>query len=628
MRSYVSAMVLRAWPVWRQCLPFLIGGLCLWLLSERLDPASLTQIGPALADLPAARWGAAIVATAVSFWALGRYDILFHRQFETGFDGRAAALSGVSAIAVGQVLGLGILTGALTRWRILPGLSPAQATKIALAVAVSFLVCLVLLISGVTAALPGQFLPIWLPWVLLGLLGGILVLATAHSALSRVGFTLSLPPLRAMVQMVLLSAIDTAAAATALYLLLSADMAVGWVSLYAAYLLALFAALVSGTPGGVGPFELALVAALPGFPEPELLAAVLAFRLVYYALPALLAVPLLAYPLRPALTTPPRRKPTPDARALYTASRAEHGVCRQNGAYLLPAHGADLMVLKTDQTITALFDPLHQVTARMLPVLAREARHNNRFALVYKCTARTAVAARQAGWQTLHIANEARLDPIRFATDGARFRQLRRKLRQARAAGLCVSREAELPLGCLRRIDLEWCTRNGHARGLSMGRFCPEYIRYQRVYVARQDDEIMGFVTFHMSHDEWCLDLMRTSNAAPSGTMHLLVKAAIDDAAALGVPRLSLAAMERCPSPGMPWLQRWILHAIQARRGAGLSQFKTSFGPDIQPLYALAPHPLALAIGLADLALAIHRAPANPPQDHDEEKAFASLPQT
>ena len=95
---------------------------------------------------------------------------------------------------------------------------------------------------------------------------------------------------------------------------------------FAAYLLALGAGLISGAPGGVGPFELALLSVLPQEASTEVLAAALAFRMIYYALPAMLAGLILIRPL----PEPDQKSATPPPLNTLSKRPAELGILRQN----------------------------------------------------------------------------------------------------------------------------------------------------------------------------------------------------------------------------------------------------------------------------------------------------------
>ncbi|UYV39306.1 phosphatidylglycerol lysyltransferase domain-containing protein [Rhodobacteraceae bacterium D3-12] len=615
---------LRLWPLLRQCVPLMLGLACLWLLAGNLDDFDVTALQSAFRGISPAGWALAALATGVSFWAVGRYDVVVHRHLRSGVDDRDAALAGVASIALAQTVGLGVITGALARWRALPRSSLKQCSQISALVAVSFLLgwsvvtalaALVLpLVTPMTAPLPDLALPwIYLPLLLAPLLAA---LALWRPVLTLPGGAqLALPSLAAMGHILWLTFIDTLAACIALYVLLPAEASVALSTLYPVFLLALGVALVSGTPGGVGPFELMLLTLLPQTPEPALLAAVLAFRLVYYALPAALAtLYLLATPAPRARTRRghpgpmsalTRRRPGP--RLLAHATRSELGVARQNGGRLFASDKASGVTVETGQTLTLLFDPARGTMTDLLPLLGRAAKSINRVPVIYKCSAQSALAARQSGFALWHVADEAVIDPTRFDLSARPLRQLRRKLRQAERAGVTTTRAAHLPRAEMARIDAEWRARQGAARGLTMGRFDHDYLSHHLVFLAWKGDQLQGFATLHSSAHELCLDVMRSADAAPHGTMHALVACAIAHAARHNRRRLSLASVPAL-SPGCGPLEQRLRSAVfRAANGPGLLQFKSSFAPRYEPLYMAAPSRLSLLLGAADLALAVRR---------------------
>lgn len=589
----------------RYVAPILVGGACLWLLAHRLGGLDPKQIVDVLAGVTAAQWGLAALATALSFWSLGRYDGVIHRHLRTGVADGPAQLSGMSSIALAQFLGLGVVTGTLARWRLLPGLGPLRAAQVTAAVSASFLVAWTLVTATACLFLAPRLLPQWL--ALLALAGFLTLPAIAlfvpELKVARLRFRF--PSLQAMAAVTLFAAIDTGAAATALWVLL--PDAPDFAAFLPVFLLALGAGLFAGTPGGIGPFELTMLSLLPALPDGELVAAILAFRLVYYVIPAALAAAHVFYP-RPAPGSESRpRVPrqVPDL-LLEHAPRAESGVARQNGARLLGSFSSGGLCVDTPQTLTLLFDPLNGSLAPLLPRLARAARASNRMPLVYKCSPRQALEARHAGWQLLHVADEAVIDPGAFTLEGPRHRQLRRKLRQAEKAGVRITLDSALPFAEMARLDAAWKQAHGLARGLSTGRYAPSYVQAQRVYCARQDGQLIAFVTFHENHHQLCLDLMRHGPGLPDGTMHALVCAALRDAQGLGLP-VSLAAMPAARTEEPLLTARLRRHIARRSGGDGLTRFKESFAPRRHRLYMAAPGRLSLMLGALDLALAMRR---------------------
>lgn len=579
----------------RWSLPFAIAGLCLWALDTRVGLPTFADLRVAVLHISALQWMGALCATALSFWALGRYDQVAHRHLQTGHDGPAVRQAGMAAIALAQTTGFGLLTGSFARWRLLSGLTAMQAGKLTALVGMTFMLAM--------AAVSGAFMVMFTPFASTGWIGLILVfgflcvlaLGFMRPALQLGRFHLRLPSLMAMGALTLWTAVDLAAAGTALWLLLPDSIAIGWGPLVTAYCLALGAAILSSSPAGVGPLELTLLALLPGQDSTTLIAALLAFRLVYYALPAGIAALCLILPDRRAaepVGTDAQAQMGQIRRPASTLSadrpNAEAAIILQNGGHLQTLGLNQLAMVDTAQSAVALFDPVSGRLPEILPALKQHAILQNRAGCIYKCSAKTALAARNAGWRVLRIASEAHITPQNFTESGSSHRQLRRKLRQSEKAGVSITPAAsDLPLDQMSEVDLAWQHSHGTARGTTMGQFDPGYLAQQEVFLAWQDGRIIGFVSLHALPHEWCLDLIRIRPDAPDGTGHALIRAAIAAAAAQDVPCLSLAAVPD--------------HRLAHRMDNGLRRFKSMFAPTWAPRYICAPSWGQMAISMLDL---------------------------
>jgi len=148
---------------------------------------------------------------------------------------------------------------------------------------------------------------------------------------------LRLPSVIAMLALGIWAMLDVTAAGTALWLLLPNDTGISWSLLLAVYFLALGAVIVSFAPGGLGPFELTLFTLLPSQNPGELMTAIIAFRLVYFAVPALVSAVFLACPrlLKPASACTDVALQFPATALPDTRCKSETGVIRQNGGQLL-----------------------------------------------------------------------------------------------------------------------------------------------------------------------------------------------------------------------------------------------------------------------------------------------------
>jgi len=106
-------------PLGRQILPLGVG---LWLavdLVQVLGPLNFAAILNGVAAIEPQNWLGALVLTAVSFWAVSGYDVAVGHFLKINLPAKVLARSGAVATALAQLLGFGLVSGSLTRWRML-----------------------------------------------------------------------------------------------------------------------------------------------------------------------------------------------------------------------------------------------------------------------------------------------------------------------------------------------------------------------------------------------------------------------------------------------------------------------------------------------------------------------------
>ncbi len=579
----------------------------IWPQLAQLDPVDIRQH---LIGISPLQWGLSAVFTAVSYFAISQYDNVAHRHFGVKAPAHKARQAGAAAIGVSQLLGFGAVTATLVRWRLFKGgLAKAHAKH---ALFVTAFVSLLFLVSSVTlCAVLWLVLPTprGLGWVA----GLILLLAICAVGLTlaapyiRVkGKQIRLPSLKAISSSFSLAAVDCIGATLALYVLLPTEFSPPLLAFIPICVAAMLLGLYSGAPSGAGAFELTLLTfTATGLPaetdKTALVAAILGFRLTYFLIPGGLA---LTFIFRRGIVAIKDVSTPSDAK--ITELRAETQVITQNGGRLETVGSNVAALWPTGQALVALFDPGGRDKNDFFEELNKKAAAQNRSALIYKCSARTASLARRKGWQTLHIADEAILDVKGFTLNCPSRSKLRRKLKQAERADVRFRACQPSDMAMLARIDAAWQDQHGCARGGTMGRFEKDYVNRQICFVAERAGDIIAFVSFHKSQDEWALDLMRHIADIPQGTMHGLICAAIFEAHAQNAAELNLAAIQACPDPDN-WIWRELsIRAVGRLGGTGLRQFKSSFGPNWRPVYAAAPTRFALTIGLADVAREVH----------------------
>ncbi|WP_313740843.1 bifunctional lysylphosphatidylglycerol flippase/synthetase MprF [Pseudomonas sp.] len=278
---------------------------CRHLLSE-LDIYALHD---AMLSVPASALIGALLATVAGFVVLLGYEWSASRYAGVQLPPRTLVMGGLSAFAIGNAIGLSMLSGGSVRYRLYArhGLGAAEVARMTVFASLSLGCALPPLAALATLSdLGAASRALHLSPVLLGsvatavLLLSVLLVAGLYrrrlheqplrdNLLVKLGRrTLRLPSGRLAALQLLITALDVAAAATVLYLLLPEAPPFG--AFLMVYLLALAAGVLSHVPGGVGVFEAILLAAFADqLGAAPLAAALLLYRLIYVVLPLLLA---------------------------------------------------------------------------------------------------------------------------------------------------------------------------------------------------------------------------------------------------------------------------------------------------------------------------------------------------
>lgn len=282
---------------------------CRHLLSE-LD---LDALHDSILEIPKPALLGALGATVAGFIILLGYEWSASRYAGVNLAPRTLALGGFTAFAIGNAIGLSMLSGGSVRYRLYArhGLGATEVARMTLFASLSLGCALPPLAALATLSnLPGATAALGLSETLLGAIAaGVLLLFTvltvgiyrrrlpeqpyADNLLVKIGRrTLRLPGRRLTFLQLVITALDVAAAATVLYLLLPEAPPFG--AFLLVYLLALAAGVLSHVPGGVGVFEAILLAAFSDkLGAAPLAAALLLYRLIYVVLPMLVACLLL-----------------------------------------------------------------------------------------------------------------------------------------------------------------------------------------------------------------------------------------------------------------------------------------------------------------------------------------------
>jgi phosphatidylglycerol lysyltransferase len=282
---------------------------CRHLLLD-IDTSTLSNT---LLAMPRSALVSAVALTALGFLLLLGYEWSASRYAGVNLPARTLAFGGFNAFAIGNAVGLSLLSGGAVRYRLYlrHGIDAAQIARMTLFASLSLGSALPLLaalasLSNLSAAssalhLPSTLIAAAASAILLlyiGLAFGIQRRRIAnhadpHSLLIKLRQrSIRLPSARLSLLQLLITALDVAAAAGVLYVLL--PEAPPFASFFLVYLLALAAGVLSHVPGGVGVFEAILLAAFANqLGAAPLAAALLLYRLIYVLAPLLLACLLL-----------------------------------------------------------------------------------------------------------------------------------------------------------------------------------------------------------------------------------------------------------------------------------------------------------------------------------------------
>ncbi|MBN3764431.1 bifunctional lysylphosphatidylglycerol flippase/synthetase MprF [Burkholderia sp. Ac-20365] len=291
--------------------PVLSLGVCVLLLivlqhlSQAVDYRSVIRH---LRHLTAGEWSAALGATILSYIALVGRDAVGLRYVGKAVPRAALWIGATAGSALGNATGFGALTGGAVRARVyaVAEVTPAQIgrmtvfTSVSLALALVLMTALGMLCDARTLA-PMLHSPTgalaWGGAALLTVLG-LMTLAcgkTTRQIRTRWNWlSFDIPARRDFIEQVLLAVLDVVAAGLALWALLP-HAHVSFVSFITIYAAAMLLGLIGHTPGGVGVFEAAMVFALGGSVQTHsMVAALLAYRAIYFGLPLIVSAGLLA----------------------------------------------------------------------------------------------------------------------------------------------------------------------------------------------------------------------------------------------------------------------------------------------------------------------------------------------
>jgi uncharacterized membrane protein YbhN (UPF0104 family) len=287
-------------------IPALLGAALLlgaiYAIQKEFRHLRLEDVGVALDAIPPRALLVSFLCTVLSYFVLTFYD-----RLGTIFAGHKVSYGRVAfasfcAYALSHNLGFSALSGAAVRYRLYAhwGMTPGQIARTVAFCSLTF--CLgglvlggaILLLEPASVPFFGDLLPV--P-VLRGVGAALWATVAAYVSLARavgtlrvLGYEFGLPGLRMAVVQVVLASVDVAITAAIFYVLLPPVPALTFTIFLGIYVASYTAGLAANLPGGIGVFDGAVLFGLERYlPAPDILGAILIFRLYYYVIPLFLA---------------------------------------------------------------------------------------------------------------------------------------------------------------------------------------------------------------------------------------------------------------------------------------------------------------------------------------------------
>ena len=273
----------------------------LFFLSRQLAELDTSALLERLRATTPGALAAALGLTAASFFVLSGYDLMALRHLEIKLPYRTVLSTSFQSYAFSNAIGFALITGGSVRFR-----HYSEAGLRAMQIASVQILCVLTYVIGAATAVgialvfdPPRVLGIAAPVAqLIG--GGLLVTAAVYIAACailrgpmRLGrWNGRLPAASFGFAQIGLVMLDLTIAGMIPYVLLS-GVGTSPIEFLSAYVVAITVGVASNVPGGLGVFESAMVLMLPSLPASSLLASLLAFRVIYFLLPASLAAVLL-----------------------------------------------------------------------------------------------------------------------------------------------------------------------------------------------------------------------------------------------------------------------------------------------------------------------------------------------
>ncbi|MDF1814312.1 MAG: bifunctional lysylphosphatidylglycerol flippase/synthetase MprF [Verrucomicrobiales bacterium] len=297
-------------PLFQRLVPFfgvVIFAAALWVLHREVSNFRYSDFRNFLRELSPWHLLLAVGATFAGYLSLICYDWFAIRYVKQKLSFARISLTAFIGYAFSMNIGHSVLSGGAVRMRLYSrwGIGAGEISRV---IGFNLVVTMIgqFLVGGVLFTFVGVQPPpgSGIPPLLLRIVGVVLllvvtgffvVLRTRTEALEIRNWRFEIPPVAIAVPAVLVSAVDWTLSALVLFQLMPEIVGVNFAHFLGIFMLAQILGIVSMVPGGLGVFESVVIHLLPeAAPDGPVLSALIAYRAIYYLIPFLLAIVLLA----------------------------------------------------------------------------------------------------------------------------------------------------------------------------------------------------------------------------------------------------------------------------------------------------------------------------------------------
>ncbi len=267
-------------------------------LYKELGNYHLGEIIQKLIEFPKGRLLAAVLVTALSYFAVTFYDLLAFRYIKQKLAYSRIFFTSLVSYIFGNNIGMSVLSSGTVRFRFYSaaGISSLDIVKIITFTATTFWIGIISL-AGIVFVIEPVTIPaiLHIPFVSLRPFGALLLCIVALYITLTVFYKktfyfkeweIEIPDWKIGLGQIAVSFIDWSIAGLVLYFLLPDTIHLSYIAFIPVFLLAQISGLISHVPGGVGVFETVIMLMLSGQGgTSDIFSSLILYRFVYYLCP-------------------------------------------------------------------------------------------------------------------------------------------------------------------------------------------------------------------------------------------------------------------------------------------------------------------------------------------------------